>query len=301
MKVFDHIAIIYNPKSTGDAPKMAKDLFDSVNGHFEVIQKKATLYPTKRAGDAIEIAYDTASKYARPLIISVSGDGGYNEVINGVMAAKKLFPAQKPVVAVMAAGNANDHRRVMRAEDTPLIRLIKKADIKSFDLISLNAKAKDFELQRYAHSYIGLGITSEVGHALNQKGKNRWNEIWLTLKTLKDFVPFEVMRDGVTQLYDSIVFANINEMAKFVKLDSKNTVHDNMFEVVTVRHRGTFHTIKSIFSAVVHGFKNAPSYSTYSLKLPNAQPVQLDGEIVELPENTSVVIKSHHEAIDSLF
>ena len=280
---------------------MAKDLFDSVNGHFEVIQKKATLYPTKRAGDAIEMSYDIASKYARPLIISVSGDGGYNEVINGVMAARKLFPAQKPVVAVMAAGNANDHRRVMRAEDTPLIRLIKKAEIKSFDLISMSAKAKGFELQRYAHSYIGLGITSEVGHALNQMGKNRWNEVWLTLKTLKEFVPFELTRDGVTKLYDSIVFANINEMAKFVKLDSKNTVHDDQFEVVAVRHRGAFHTVKSIVTALVHGFKNAPSYSTYSFQLPHEQHAQLDGEIVELPENTSITIKSHHEAIDSLF
>ena len=300
MKVFDHIAIIYNPKSTGDAPKMAKDLFDSVNGHFEVIQKRATLYPTKRAGDAIEISYEIASKYARPLIVSVSGDGGYNEVINGVMAAKKLFPAQNPVVAVMAAGNANDHKRVMRS-DTPLIRLIKKADVKTFDLISLHAKAKDFELMRYAHSYIGLGITPEVGHALNQHGKNRWNEAWLTLKTLKDFKPFEVLRDGTTKLYDSIVFANINEMAKFVKLDSKNTVHDDLFEVVAVRHRGMFHTITSLFSAVVHGFKNAPSVSTYSFTLPNSQLVQLDGEVVELPEKSTVTIKSHHAAIHSLF
>jgi diacylglycerol kinase family enzyme len=300
MKVFDHIAIIYNPKSTGDAPKMAKDLFDSVNGHFEVIQKRATLYPTKRAGDAIEISYDIASKYARPLIVSVSGDGGYNEVINGVMAAKKLFPAQKPVVAVMGAGNANDHKRVMRS-DTPLIRLIKRAEVKSFDLISLHAKAKDFDLQRYAHSYIGFGITPEVGHALNKHGKSRWNEAWLTFKTLKDFKPFSITRDDVTKLYDSLVFANINEMAKFVKLDSKNTVHDNQFEVVSVRHRGVFHTITSLVSAVVHGFKNAPSFSTFSFSLPEPQLVQLDGEIVELPEKSAVTIKSHHAAIDSLF
>lgn len=300
MKVFDHIAIIYNPKSTGDAPKMAKDLYDSVNGHFEIIQKKAVLYPTKRAGDAIELSYDIASKYARPLIISVSGDGGYNEVINGVMAAKKMFPAQKPVVAVMAAGNANDHRRVMR-DDTPLIRLIKSAQIKSIDLISIEVKADDFEMMRYAHSYIGLGITPEVGHALNKHGKNRWNEAWLTLKTLKDFTPFEIVKDGATTLYDSIVFANINEMAKFVKLDTKNTVHDDKFEVVAVRHRGKLHTITAIIGAVIHGFKHVPSYKSFSFVLPHAQLVQLDGEVVELPEQASVIVKSRHAAIDSLF
>lgn len=300
MKVFDHIAIIYNPKSTGDAPKMAKDLYDSINGHYEIIQKKATLYPTKRAGDAIEIAHDVASKYARPLIISVSGDGGYNEVVNGAMAAKKLFPAQNPVVAVMAAGNANDHKRVMR-DDTPLIRLIKRAEIKPIDLISLNVKAKDFDLKRYAHSYIGLGITSEVGHALNKHGKSRWNEAWLTFKTLKDFKPFTIERDGLRKLFDSIVFANINEMAKFVKLDTKNTMHDDQFEVVAVKHLGKLHTIISMFVAVFHGFKNAPSYKSYSFSLPDEQLVQLDGEVVELPKKSVVTIKSHNNAIDSLF
>lgn len=300
MKVFDHIAIIYNPKSTGDAAKIAKDLADSVNGHYEVIQKRATLYPTKRPGDAIEIASDIAQKYAKPLIVSVSGDGGYNEVINGVMSAKKLFPAQKPVVAVMGAGNANDHERVVR-DNTPLIRLIKKADIKSIDLISLTAVATDYEILRYAHSYIGFGITPEVGHALNQHGKSRWNELWLTLKTLKDFTPFTIVRDGAEKQYDSLVFANINEMAKFVKLDDKNTIHDDQFEVVAVRHRGKLHTIKSLLGAMIHGFRSSPSYSSFSFEIPDAQPVQLDGEIEQLPAGSKVLIKSHHLAIDSLY
>lgn len=300
MKVFDHIAIIYNPKSTGDAPKIAKDLADSVNGHYEVIQKRATLYPTKRAGEAIDIAYEIAQKYVRPLIVSVSGDGGYNEVINGVMSAKKLFPAQKPVVAVMGAGNANDHERVVR-DNTPLIRLIKKADIKSFDLISLSAVSKDYELVRYAHSYIGFGITPEVGHALNKHGKSRWNELWLTLKTLKNFTPFTIMRDGIEKQYDSLLFANINEMAKFVKLDDKNTMHDDQFEVVAVRHRGKLHTVKSLVGALIHGFRSSPSFSSYKFQIPDAQPVQLDGEIEQLPSNTKVVIQSHHAAIDSLY
>ncbi len=299
MKVFDHIAIIYNPKSTGDAPKLAKDLADSINGHFEVIQKKATLYPTKHAGDAIDIADDVTRRCSRPLIISVSGDGGYNEVINGVLRAKKLFPAQRPVVAVMAAGNTNDHQRVMRG-DTPLIRLIKQPEPKKIDLISITARTKDFELLRYAHSYIGFGITPEIGHELNRHGKSRWHEIWLTLKTLKNFTPYAIERDGVTKLYDNLVFANINEMAKFIKLDEKNTVHDNQFEVIAIHHRGKFHLIRKLLSGVVHGFKKPPSYQTYSFTTIDAQPIQLDGEIEELPAGCSVTIKSHNDAMETL-
>lgn len=299
MKVFDHIAIIYNPKSTGDASKIAKDLADSVNGHFEVIQKKATLYPTKKAGDAIELAYDIASKHRQPLIVSVSGDGGYNEVINGVMAAKKLFPAQKPVVAVVGAGNANDHERVVR-DGTPMIRLIKKAEIKRIDLISIKATARDYAFERYAHSYIGFGITPEVGHELNTHGKSRWNELWLTIKTIKNFQPFSVERDGATTLYDSMVFANINEMAKFVKLDATNTMTDNKFELVTIKHQGKLHTLRALASALIHGFQHAPSYSSYRFKLPDEQLVQVDGEVETLASGSTVTITSHSAAIHTL-
>ncbi len=300
VKFFDHIAIIYNPKSTGDAPKMAKDLADSINGHFEIIQKKATLYPTKRAGDAIDIAEDVTKRCARPLIVSVSGDGGYNEVINGVMKAKKLFPAQRPVVAVMAAGNANDHKRVMRG-DTPLIRLIKHPEPKQIDLISITAKTSDFELTRYAHSYIGFGITPEVGHELNRHGKSRWNEIWLTLKTLKDFTPFTIERDGVVKRYDNLIFANINEMAKFVKLDAKNTVHDGKFEVIAVRHRGKLNMLRKLVGAALSGFHRPPSFARYSFICIEASPIQLDGEIEQLPAQCKATIKSHQAIIETLY
>lgn len=279
---------------------MAKDLRDSIDGHFEIIQKKSTLYPTARAGDAIDIAYDVASKYARPLIVSVSGDGGYNEVINGVMSARKLFPTQKPVVAVMAAGNANDHKRVMRG-DTPLIRLIKHGKPKTMDLISITAKAEDFELERYAHSYIGFGITPEVGHELNRHGKNRWNELWLTLKTLKDFTPFAITRDGTTKHYDNLVFANINEMAKYVTLDDSSTVHDGKFEVIATRHRGKLNMIRRLIGAAISGFHRAPSYSTYSFSTVAAGPIQLDGEIEQLPGECAITIKSHANIIDTLY
>lgn len=297
MKIFDHIGVIYNPKSTGNAPKMAKDLFDSINGHFEIIQKKAVLYPTKEAGDAIRIARSLTEKYEKPLLISVSGDGGYNEVVNGAMQAKTA--AHSPVVAVMPAGNANDHYRVVAGE-VPLIRLIKRAAIHPIDLLRITVKASDFNLDRYAHSYIGFGITSDVGRALNRHGKNPWNELRLTLSTLKDFTPFVLERDGVTKQYDSIVFANIQEMAKGVTLSAKNSVHDGQFEVVAVRHRGTLHMIKAIFGAFIQGFQHVPQYKTYSFTLAEASTVQLDGETVSLPAYSKVTITSKQHAIDTI-
>ena len=299
MSSFDHIAIIYNPNSTGDAPQMAEQLAREIDQNHRHIRVKATLTPTKRARHAIEIAEKTASSYKRPLIISVSGDGGYNEVVNGAMLAKEKSRNSQPVVAVVAAGNANDHRRVMR--DEPLIELIKAGTIRSFDLIHIQAKAKGFSLKRYAHSYIGFGITPEVGNELNKRSKSLWSEIRMILKTYHIYAPFRIERSGSEKVLDNLLFANINEMAKIIKLDDTNTVQDGRFEVIELPHRSKLRMLGTLLKAAISGFSNPPSFQTYSLKTVDALPIQLDGEIEKLPKQCEIIVSSKHRAIDSLF
>jgi len=299
MHVFDHIAIIYNPNSTGDSPQMAKNLAKQIKDNLDVIETAATLTPTKHMGHAIELARDIALEHKRPLIISVSGDGGYNEVVNGTMQAKETTKKARPVVAVVGAGNANDHRRVMR--DRPLIELIKAGKPREFDLIHLDARTKDFKTQRYAHSYIGFGITPEVGNELNKSQKNLLSEIRMILHTYRKYAPFHIAQDGDKRLLDNLVFANINEMAKIIKLDEKNTVHDDKFEVIELAHRSKLHMLGTLIKAAVVGFKNPPSYSAYAFETLDALPVQCDGEIEKLPAGSQVTITSRHAAIESLF
>lgn len=299
MSKFDHISIIYNPESTGDAPKLATELKQQIDRNHKSISVKATLTPTKHAGHAIDLAKKAALKYKRPLIVSVSGDGGYNEVINGAMQAKEHSKFSSPVTAVVGAGNANDHRRVTR--DKPLIELIKRAQPNPIDLIHISAKSKGFSLGRYAHSYIGYGITPQVGHELNKHGKSLLHEIKSILKTYRTYAPFTVECSGITYVLDNLVFANINEMAKFIKLDEQNTMHDNKFEVIELRHRSKIHMLGTLLRAALIGFKNPPSFSEYELKSLDKIPIQLDGEVEWLPENCEAIVTSKHNAIDSLF
>ncbi len=299
MPVFDHIAIIYNPNSTGDAPRMAKRLATQIDHAKETIGTEATLTPTERMGHAIELSRKLSLKHKRPLIVSVSGDGGYNEVVNGAMQAKETSNKARPVVAVVGAGNANDHRRVMR--DRPLIELIKAGEPREFDLIHLDARTKGFKTERYAHSYIGFGITPEVGNELNKREKSLWSEISMILHTYRKYAPFHIKQDGDERLLDNLVFANINEMAKIIKLDEKNTVHDDKFEVIELDHRSKLHMFGTLIKAALFGFKNPPSYSAYAFEVLDALPVQCDGEIEKLPAHSRVTITSRHAAIESLF
>ena len=101
---FERIVVIFNPQSTGPASQRAEELKDALADRLPDMALQ--LCPTERAGHARELAAQAAAT-GRPLIVSVSGDGGYNEVVDGVMQAGN----QDAVCAVLAAGNANDHRR----------------------------------------------------------------------------------------------------------------------------------------------------------------------------------------------
>ena len=101
---FDRVVVIFNPNSTGDAPALARELEHDL--HERLPGLDVVLRPTERAGHARDLARD-AAREGRPLIVSVSGDGGYNEVVNGLMDARNPHA----VCTVLGAGNANDHAR----------------------------------------------------------------------------------------------------------------------------------------------------------------------------------------------
>ena len=84
VRPFDRIAVIFNPKSTGDAPALAEQLRAELATRIPGIP--VMMAPTEHAGHARDLARAAAAT-GRPLLNSVSGDGGYNEVVDGAMAA----------------------------------------------------------------------------------------------------------------------------------------------------------------------------------------------------------------------
>ena len=107
MRPFDRVVLIFNPASTGDASTLAAELRDELQRRQPDLP--VTLQPTEHAGHARDLARD-AARTRRPLLVSVSSDGGYNEVVDGTMQAGN----DAVVCAVLPAGNANDHRRASK-------------------------------------------------------------------------------------------------------------------------------------------------------------------------------------------
>ncbi len=277
---FDAVEIVFNPNSTGDAKERAQELADELAERAPDLAVE--LRPTEHAGHGREIARD-AARAGRPLVVSVSGDGGYNDVVNGLMEAG----TNTAFAAVHAAGNANDHRRVTR--DRPLADAIVAGDVTRLDLLKMSVD--DGREPRFAHSYIGLGITPTVALELERGGKGSIREIISTIRTFSRFRPFQIETDAGCESFDSVIFANIREMAKFAVLSDEGRPDDGEFEVIVLRHTAKWRILAMAVRAAIRGLGLQPTAREYRFKTVDPMPVQVDGEVSEFDRGVSVTVQ----------
>lgn len=292
---FESIVIIFNPNSTGDAPKLAEQLRAELGVNLPSAAD-IKLQPTGHAGHAIELARDAAAGGRDVLIVSVSGDGGYNEVVNGVMQAGN----PSAVCAVMAAGNANDHRRTTGTQ--PLEDAIAGGAVRHIDLLRITKGDGPGASFEYAHSYIGFGLTPVMAIDLEKGSKGAFKEMFSVMRTFSKFKPFEIRHTGgKRRKIDSLVFANIAEMAKYATLsEADDQLSDGKFEVVIFPHRSKLRVLLTALRAATRGLGHQPSVSSYGFTTVKPIPYQIDGEVKSVDANTRVSIESVPAALATL-
>lgn len=277
---YDSVEIVFNPNSTGNAPGRAKELAAELADRAPELP--VMLRPTEHAGHGREIAR-AAARQGHPLVVSVSGDGGYNDVVNGLMESG----ADQVYAAVSAAGNANDHRRVTKRRD--LATAIAEGAISRLDLLKMSVD--DGREPRYAHSYVGLGITPVVALELEQGGKGSIREIISTIRSFARFRPFEIETPDGGERFDSVIFANIREMAKFAEISEQGRPDDGLFEVIILRHTAKWRVIATAIRAAVRGLGPQPTAREYRFRTKDPMPVQVDGEVADLERGVSVTVE----------
>ncbi|WP_196868142.1 diacylglycerol/lipid kinase family protein [Arthrobacter sp. CAN_A212] len=289
---FALITIVFNPNSTGDAPKLAEELRDDVLSARP--GQNVRLQPTEYAGHAVELAREAASS-RNALVVSVSGDGGYNEVINGVMASHN----NDTVCAVLPAGNANDHSRV--TSQKPLVKAITDGRVRRIDLLRLSLDKAGVE-PVYAHSYIGFGLTPVVAFDLEKASKGAAREMFSVVRTFSKFEPFEIRQiDGEQRSFDSLVFANISQMAKYATLsEAGDQPVDGKFEVITFPHMAKWRVLLAALRATTKGLGDQPSYTQYRFSTLKPMPYQIDGEVKSVNAYIDVTIDSAPQALSIL-
>jgi diacylglycerol kinase (ATP) len=293
MTSISHVFIIYNPNSTGDAKKnattFARDL-RKAPGFSAPIK----LVETKYAGHAEELAVSFATKYSDSLIISSSGDGGYHDVVNGVLSSKD----SQASVGLLPSGNANDHYTAQHSGDT--VQRITANDFKKFDVLKLRLRDAQSTRVRYAHSYAGIGLTSRVGKELNKTELNRFNEVWLVLKHLWHHTSVKVAINDRPLRYESLVVSNIDRMSKVLSLSDNSSIKDGKFEINSVRQSNIFGLLSHLLRASTLGLNEHSQVSRFEFTCLQPLQIQIDGEIYECKKNTVIDITSEKQKLRTI-
>lgn len=100
---------------------------------------------------------------------------------------------------------------------------------------------------------------------------------------------------------DSLLFANIDRMGKNLAISSTGSVADGRFEVLlTVADRSRTSLAVDLLRALT-GHLSPPSRSTpFEFALVGAPPVQLDGEVADLPAGARITVSCQHHALASV-
>jgi diacylglycerol kinase (ATP) len=296
LELFDRVVLIYNPVNRRVPLTLAESMRRELGRRLPDVP--VMLQATQHAGHARELA-SAAAATGRPLIVAVSGDGVYNEVVNGVLEVS----GNDALAAVAAGGNANDHRRSTRR--MPLVDAIVAAHVsgrvRHLDLLRVTVCSVDGEWNQYAHSYIGFGLTPSMAVGLKRDRKGSVAELLSVLRTFTELTPVEIVRSGGRrELYDSLVFANVARMAKYGRLSKFGRPDDGLFEVVSRRHGRRWRIAAMALRAATIGLGAQAHVSRVEFATVNAVPFQIDGEVLHLEPDSGIIIDCAPRALTTV-
>lgn len=280
---FDEIVILFNPNSTGDSKKNALAFAATLKDAIK--STPVTVRNTEYAGHAEEIAAEYVATKKQILLISSSGDGGYNEVVNGVL---RNSGAAFVATAVLPSGNANDHYNSISSGD--LSGAIEAGTITHIEALKLTSRVNGKTWTRYAHSYIGFGLTPKVGRELTALKLNVFNEKWHTFYHMLKFKHVDLMAGGTVKRFSNLVFATITQMSKIVKLDTDAKQNDGLMEVYETEYRSPLQLFRILLLASLKGLSRNERSQTYDIKTIKKTLVQLDGEVFTLDGESDVEV-----------
>lgn len=286
MSQIKSVVVIYNPKSTGGAKEDAT----AFCAEARAAGLTAKAVPSQYAGHAEVLARQYAERRTPTMVISASGDGGYNEVVNGVLQSKQPHT----VVGVLPSGNANDHYNFLHRGNT--IRRILKEDIDAIDALKISY---DHQV-RYAHSYIGLGVTPQIGEQLTKQRPSRLTEKWIVFRGLFQVKPVKIAVNGKVRRYDHLVFSNIGRMSKVIRITERGSVKDGKFEVVGTEAGSAWQLLGHLLHAASVGAPAERLVQRFTFTMLRTGKVQLDGEVITLKKGTTATVTCEHKLLRTI-
>ncbi len=237
-------------------------------------------------------AYSTT----QALFISVSGDGGYNAVVNQAMLTNN-----SPFVVAWPGGNANDWFS-MFGDKGKLKKAILSASIRNIDLLEIIIDNADiFSSYRfYAHSYVGFGLTADTAIILEKAESLKGKIVPEATLVLREVVTNKgiPLEDAFGEKLNlrSLTIHNSPRMAKLFKV--RNSIcDDGLFEIVHLHQDLSF---PQKIALGVLGRLEGTQANEYCLYLPHEANIQIDGEVKKISKGSTIYIRIASKALKTL-
>lgn len=268
--------VIYNPIS---GKKIKYDFMPEFKKTLEKYGYEYEILETKYEFHAIELMEEIPDV---DLVISIGGDGTFNEVMTGNFNRKNRL-----VLTHLPVGSTNDIGKMLGYKDNIItnLKLALEGTVKDMDICIINNRPFIY--------VAGMGKFTDVSYATPRKLKNKIGYLAYISEAIKSFfqktelydVEYEVNGEKYRGLFSFILVSSANRIGgikgfyKDIKLD------DNNFEVLMCNITRKKDIIKSLYFLTMYDISKVPGFSFYqtnNLKIKLAKPLKkewcIDGE-----------------------
>ncbi len=278
-----HIAFILHGKL-----RTNKQLVSKISSAFSADYELSFSY-TEYSGHGIELAKNIANSNA-DYIIAVTGDGTFNEVVNGVLLSQN----KKVKLGLLPHGTGNDFARMLGLINDiyALKKLIQNDSIKNVDVGLANFKdLKGENSSRYFINISDVGLGGFIAQKLS--GSSKWMGATLTFQwaIVSTFLTYkhQVMKIRTGDfLYEGKILSYIIANGKYfgaglgIAPDAKPD--DGMLEIIMASEISLWDYLKNLnkiraCTKVEHPKMNYLRAQEIFIETEN-QPIDMDGEFV---------------------
>lgn len=229
------IKIIYNPDSG------RKLLQKNIPRLKEIIwleyQSLCDISATKGPFHAKEIAYESCLK-GYDIIVAAGGDGTVNEIVNGMMEARRITDHQTKL-AIYPAGTVNDFGSYLKIpkqlEDFALMLHQKQSRVIDVGLAG----------DRYFLNVAAAGLLADVAHKVSSDAKTFLGRFAYYLEGIKEF-PKQLIQPITVQLKMGssveekeilfFILANSPQVGGFKNMASEAKINDGLLDLILIEN-----------------------------------------------------------------
>ncbi len=271
--------VIYNPNS-GKYNK--KETLPEIKNVLEEYKYQTDIIETEYKGHAIEIV-KACKNYT--LVISIGGDGTFNEVMTGNFHRKDRL-----VLCHLPSGTTNDIGAMWGYGKNIInnLKLALNGEIKRIDMCTINGRP-------FVYS-AGFGKFMTIPYETPRKLKKRLGRLAYIKEGIKDFfrkiklydITYTVGKEEYRGLFSFALITNANRVAGINNFYKDIKLNDNRFEILMCNITHLRDIVKTLYFFAKYDASKIPGFYYYKtdnfkfkFNIPIKNPLCVDGESLD--------------------